>query len=57
MSKGDGDKEPPKGFEKFFRKRNERKSAAKSEGQEESKEKRNGKCFESLRLKLTQWCL
>ena len=31
LSKNDDDKDPPKGFEKFFRKRNERKSAEKKE--------------------------
>ena len=31
LSKNDDDKEPPKGFEKFFRKRNERKSAKEND--------------------------
>ena len=42
MSKEDGDKEPPKGFEKFFRKRNDRKQAAtkETEKEEESADKK-----------------
>ena len=51
------DKEPPKGFEKFFRKRNDRKQAAtkdtESDKEEEGAEKK-GKLthlFEAIRLK------
>ena len=40
FSKGDDDKEPPKGFEKFFRKRNERKEATETKEEKESTEKK-----------------
>ena len=40
QSKNNDDKEPPKGFEKFFRKRNERKAEKQ---QAENEEKSQGK--------------
>lgn len=43
LSKDDGDKPPPKGFEKFFKKKQERKETKNSEEKESGEKKNKGK--------------